>query len=96
MNKINNKTVKTVSTALTLLLISILLFSCGEDSVVPPIKPDPKPDDPKPLQDWFSWDPTSPDADKELTIFFKAPSTSELYNYKGDVYVHIGIINEGA
>ena len=90
MNKINNKTVKTVSTALTLLLISILLFSCGEDPVVPPIKPEPKP-----LQDWFSWDPTSPDADKELTIFFKAPSTSGLYNYKGDVYVHIGIINEG-
>ncbi|MDD4776931.1 MAG: alpha-amylase family glycosyl hydrolase [Fermentimonas sp.] len=98
MNKIYNKTVKTVSTVLTLLLISVFLFSCGDDPVVVPEKPkpdEPKPEEPAKLKDWFSWEPTVPDADKELTIYFKAPAGSGLYNYKGDVYVHIGIINEG-
>jgi 1,4-alpha-glucan branching enzyme len=78
-----NKTVKSVGTHFILLLISLFIFSCGDDPVVPP------------LANWFSWDPATPDADNELTIYFKAPSNSGLYNYKGDVYVHIGIISEG-
>ena len=94
------KTVKSVGTHFILLLISLFIFSCGDDPVVPPTKPDPKPEEPKPeepapLANWFSWDPATPDADKELTIYFKAPSNSGLYNYKGDVYVHIGVISEG-
>ena len=100
MKFIYNQTAKTVSTALTMLLISILFFSCGDDPVVPPDKPDPQPEEPDteepaPLKDWFSWEPINPDADKELTIYFKAPSTSGLYKYTGDVYVHIGVISEG-
>ena len=95
-----NKTVKSVGTQFILLLFSLFIFSCGDDPVVPPTKPDPKPEEPKPeepapLANWFSWDPATPDADKELTIYFKAPSNSGLYNYKGDVYVHIGVISEG-
>ncbi|WP_053827247.1 alpha-amylase family glycosyl hydrolase [Lascolabacillus massiliensis] len=85
-------------TVLTLLLISIFLFSCGEDPVIVPDKPkpeEPKPEEPAMLNDWYSWQPEKPDADEELTIFFKAPSSSELYNYTGEVYVHIGIVNEG-
>src|SRR5690554_3611955 len=90
-----NKTVKSLGTQFILLLFSLFIFSCGDDPVVPPTKPDPKPEEPAPLANWFSWDPATPDADKELTIYFKAPSNSGLYNYKGDVYVHIGVISEG-
>ncbi|MCK9501428.1 MAG: alpha-amylase family glycosyl hydrolase [Lascolabacillus sp.] len=89
---------KKCRTVLTLLLISIFLFSCSEDPVIVPDKPkpeEPKPEEPAMLNDWYSWQPEKPDADEELTIFFKAPSSSELYNYTGEVYVHIGIVNEG-
>jgi 1,4-alpha-glucan branching enzyme len=98
MGNIYNLSMKKCRTVLTLLLISIFLFSCSEDPVIVPDKP--KPEEPKPeehamLNDWYSWQPEKPDADEELTIFFKAPSSSELYNYTGEVYVHIGIVNEG-
>ncbi len=98
MGNIYNLTMKKSRTVLTLLLISIFLFSCGEDPVIVPDKPkpeEPKPEEPAMLNDWYSWQPEKPDADEELTIFFKAPSSSELYNYTGEVYVHIGIVNEG-
>lgn len=98
MNNINKLSMKTVERVLTLLLIFIFLFSCGEDPVIVPDKPkpeEPKPEEPAMLNDWYSWQPEKPDADEELTIFFKAPSSSELYNYTGEVYVHIGIVNEG-
>lgn len=98
MNNINKLSMKTVERVLTLLLISIFLFSCSEDPVIVPDKPkpeEPKPEEPAMLNDWYSWQPEKPDADEELTIFFKAPSSSELYNYTGEVYVHIGIVNEG-
>lgn len=98
MGNIYNLSMKKCRTVLTLLLISIFLFSCGEDPVIVPDKPkpeEPKPEEPAMLNDWYSWQPEKPDADEELTIFFKAPSSSELYNYTGEVYVHIGIVNEG-
>lgn len=98
MGNIYNLSMKKSRTVLTLLLISIFLFSCGEDPVIVPDKPkpeEPKPEEPAMLNDWYSWQPEKPDADEELTIFFKAPSSSELYNYTGEVYVHIGIVSEG-
>lgn len=98
MGNIYNLSMKKSRTVLTLLLISIFLFSCGEDPVIVPDKPkpeEPKPEEPAMLNDWYSWQPEKPDADEELTIFFKAPSSSELYNYTGEVYIHIGIVNEG-
>ncbi|MDD3187933.1 MAG: alpha-amylase family glycosyl hydrolase [Fermentimonas sp.] len=99
MKFIYNQTAKSVGTAFILLLISFILFSCGDDPVVPPEKPDPKPDEPDTeepvtLKDWFSWDLVNPDADKELTLYFKAPAESGLYNHKGDVYLYSGIIVE--
>jgi hypothetical protein len=98
MGNIYNLSMKKSRTVLTLLLISIFLFSCSKDPVIVPDKPkpeEPKPEEPAMLNDWYSWQPEKPDADEELTIFFKAPSSSELYNYTGEVYVHIGIVNEG-
>lgn len=98
MGNIYNLSMKKSRTVLTLLLISIFLFSCSEDPVIVPDKPkpeEPKPEEPAMLNDWYSWQPEKPDADEELTIFFKAPSSSELYNYTGEVYVYIGIVNEG-
>ena len=42
----------------------------------------------------LSFSSERPDADQPLTITFKAAKSSDLYGYKGDVYLHIGIVNE--
>lgn len=39
--------------------------------------------------------PETPDADKPLAIVFKAGTSSRLYGYTGDVYAHIGIVDDG-
>jgi len=86
------------------LLLLLFALSCGDDPVVTP-EPEPKPkpepeepgtEEPAPLQDWFSWEPAAAaDADKVLTIRFKAPKDTELYGYTGEVYAHIGVVSEG-
>lgn len=43
----------------------------------------------------ITWSPEEPDADKPLTITFRAGTSSKLYGYKGDVYAHIGIVEFG-
>ena len=43
----------------------------------------------------LSYSPEKPDADQPITLTFKANSKSGLYGYKGNVYVHIGIVSEG-
>ena len=43
----------------------------------------------------LSYSPKEPDADQTLTITFRADNKSQLYGYTGDVYVHIGVIDEG-
>lgn len=75
-----------------LLFISIAL-SCSSDPDIPP--PPPKPTEPE-LKDGFNVNSETSDADKELTIVFKAAKSSPLYEYTGDVYVHTGVISEGA
>lgn len=40
-------------------------------------------------------DPAEPDADASAVIYFKASSSSALYGYSGDVYVHAGVIVDG-
>lgn len=45
--------------------------------------------------DGLSFSPAEPDADQPVTITFKADRKSELYGYKGDVYLHAGVMNAG-
>jgi len=69
-------------------LVFILLFifiSCKEENIIPPAT----------IVDGINFVPAAPDADGELTIIFKASSTSALYGHTGDVYVHIGVVTEG-
>jgi len=73
-------------------IITIFLFTtCSSDdpTVVDPSTP------PIELQDGLNYSLKDPDADKELTITFKASASSELYNYTGDVYIHTGVIVDG-
>jgi 1,4-alpha-glucan branching enzyme len=78
------------------LLLLLFAFSCGEDPIVPPdVKPDPEPEQPVTIKEGLSWSPAEVDADKELTIWFKAPANSQLYGHTGEVYVHIGVVSEG-
>ena len=78
------------------LLVIIFTFSCGEDPIVPPdVKPDPKPEQPVIIKEGLSWSPETPDADKELTIWFKAPTGTPLYGHTEEVYVYIGVVSEG-
>lgn len=72
----------------------LILFGACSDS--DPVVPEPTPPTPTPeLKDGINTDPASPDADQTLTITFKAASSSELYNYTGDVYMHTGVVDEG-
>ena len=72
-----------------LLLIPFLIAACSgsDDPVIEP---------PVVIKEGLNYSPTAPDADQELTITFKAGSTSALYNYVGDVYIHIGVIVDGS
>ncbi|MDK2969445.1 MAG: hypothetical protein PWQ65_548 [Bacteroidota bacterium] len=72
-----------------LVLFLLILISCSKDDN-PPIEP-PETE----IKDGINLIPTNPEADKELTIIFKAPKTSALYAEKGDVYIHAGIVSEG-
>lgn len=69
-----------------------LICSCAKDS---PLDLGPEPEQPSdPLKDGFNYTPSTLDADKELKITFKAAKSSALYGYRGDVYLHTGIIFE--
>ena len=70
-------------------LIALIVFSCSKDDTPPTEPPVTE------IKEGFNLSPAEPDADKELTITFKAPKTSALYGYKGDVYIHTGGFSEG-
>ena len=70
-------------------LIALIFVSCSKNDtpeIEPPVAE---------IKEGFNIIPTEPDADKPLTIIFKAPKTSALYSYKGDVYIHTGVVSEG-
>lgn len=77
------------------LLLTLFVISCGKDPEIEFPKPEPKPENPVVVKDGFSWSPETADADKELTITFKATSSSPLHKFTGDVYAHIGVVSEG-
>ncbi len=77
---------KTIKKLHWLYLLLFIALACSSDPEVTPI----------PSVEGFSINPSAPDADKELTITFKAPNSSELYGYTGDVYVYTGIISQGS
>ncbi|WP_321335337.1 alpha-amylase family glycosyl hydrolase [uncultured Bacteroides sp.] len=72
-------------------LITIVLFTncSGDNPIDTPVTP------PVVLKDGLNYSLETPDADKELTITFKATGSSALYNYTGDVYIHAGVIVDG-
>lgn len=80
---------KITAKTLYLLLLLIVTFACSKDDPIDIPTPEPA------ISEGLSWLPAEIDADKELTIRYKAPSSSKLYNYTGDVYAHIGVISEG-
>lgn len=70
-------------------LLFVVSLSCGE-------KPeDIFPETPSDVKEGLTWSPESAEADKELTITFKAPKSSDLYGETGDVYLYSGVIVEG-
>lgn len=73
---------------LYLLLIPILTGSCSKND-------DPAVSPPVVLKDGLNYSAETPNADEALTITFKAGGSSALYNYAGDVYIHIGIVENG-
>lgn len=47
------------------------------------------------IKEGLSYSSDQLDADQPITVYFKAEVKSKLYGYKGDVYIHIGVIEEG-
>lgn len=72
------------------------MLACSDDNPVSP-NPDPEPEpEPKPTpsvtyQDGYNYDVEVIDADKPVTITFKAPSGTALYGSTGDMYLYSGI-----
>ena len=86
---------KTIKKLHWLLLLIFIATGCGSDPLITPDPPQP-PQPPKTeIKEGFNLSPDVVDADKELTVVFKAAKTSPLYGYTGDVYAHTGVVSEG-
>lgn len=85
-------------------LLTFFVAACSDDDPQFDVKPDVpvQPEDPdsdKPSEEipvGLSYSLEKPDADQPLTIYFKADKSSRLFGYKGEVYIHTGVIVEGA
>lgn len=73
-----------------ILLFILLAVGCKSD--LPEPQPEPKPIE---IKEGLNYSSKSPNADSTLTITFKAASSSQLFGYTGDVYIHIGVVQEG-
>lgn len=80
-------------------LVVLLLFlsSCTDDTykTIPYFYPE-KETPPTELKEGLNFLPDKLVASKEAKITFKAPKSSDLYGYTGDVYAHIGVTEGGA
>lgn len=74
------------------LVVLMLLFTACSDNNDPIPDPDPDPTPTPELKVGINLSPETLNADQEVTITFKAGASSGLYNYDGDVYVHIGVV----
>ncbi len=82
-------------------LLAVLLCVGCTDSSIDANKPSSDnnnndSDDSTVIAEGFNFSPAQPNADEMLTITFKAASTSALYGYSGDAYLHTGVITDGA
>src|SRR5574344_2394795 len=68
-------------------LLILLLASCSSSSNDNVIE--------EKIYDGLNYSPSAPNADQPLKITFKAPSSSALYGYTGEVYIHIGVVSDG-
>ena len=93
-----------LNTKSLILLLLIFFVACGsEPEIIIPEKPDVDDNDnngnngdDKPTYNvGFNLSPKKVDADEKLTITFKAGTSSKLYGYSGDVYIHTGVVSEG-
>lgn len=82
MNKINK--------ILTEVLLLFSIYACSDKENPMTLNPKPTPE----LKEGMNTDLESPDADKALTVTYKAPSSSPLYGYTGEVYAHTGVMIE--
>ncbi|MEG1562715.1 MAG: alpha-amylase family glycosyl hydrolase [Bacteroides sp.] len=79
-----------------LCVLPVLFTSCSKENSLIPTPEPPKPTPPvTEIKEGLTYLPEAPDADKELTITFKAAKSSPLYGYTGEVYIHPGVISEG-
>ena len=91
MHKLNYISILFIS-----LLLSLSYTSCSDKEVIPEPTPTPVPDpDPETdpdvvYADGFNFDLELIDADKPLTITFKAPSGTALYGTNSDLYLYSG------
>lgn len=89
----------TVVKFLILLLNVFLLLPSCSDKVIDEIGNENNQDNNEntsdDIKDGLSYSPETANADSTLTIYFKADKSSALYNYKEEVYVHIGVVEEG-
>lgn len=93
-----------LNTKSLILLLLIFFVACGsEPEIIIPEKPDVDDndnngnngDDKPTYKVGFNLSPEKVDADEKLTITFKAGTSSKLYGYSGDVYIHTGVVSEG-
>lgn len=98
------KSMKKFSIFIFCLMAIVTFASCGSDTPMPkpdpvdPVVPDPGDNDTTDPSDYkvgFTYEPATPDADKAQTITFRAGTNSQLYNEKGNVYLHAGVIVDG-
>lgn len=74
-----------------LFIFSAVLFAACENLQQPGDDPAV---DPSLYGNGLTSDPQEPNADQACTLFYKADASSPFYNYKEDIYAHIGIVNE--
>lgn len=83
------KTKKRLSYVLFLFCLA-LIIGCSDDDKIPAPNPDPG----KPKEGVWT-EPEKLMANEEGVLYFSPPKTSPLYNYKKDIYVHLGVVAGG-